>query len=140
MKKILTLVGVITILCKCSFGEEEKKDSTIVPTINIETFGEQPIKILHLSGEIIEILTPENPITVKKEDGSIVVLKALIPKTHEILKELKIGDKVNIIYGETKEEKVIIRIRKIGERDRIEGSRRKLEEGRKKLGIIKKGG
>jgi hypothetical protein len=146
MKKIITLLTIGAFICGLALAEEKKTETTTskpstssatpaTPATPAQPEKEKP-KILSISGEITEISTTESTITVKKEDGTTVKIKAKTPKAKEVIVKLKVGDKVNVTCRETKEgDKVLMLIRKQGEERKKEGKKeetpKKSEEGKK---------
>ncbi|GEM_PF-4118603 len=108
MKKIFSLIiGAILILCFSSpvFSGEKKDKEKEVPKgakVNVEK----------LIGEIVDINTNLNTITVKQADGSQITLKIITPEMMEEIKNFSVGEKVKILFIPKENELILFKIKK----------------------------
>ncbi len=68
--------------------------------------------ILSVHGQITAIDLMKNTITIRKKDGAELTLKATTEKTQAMLKNLKVGDKVEVLYTKSGEDLIIQKILK----------------------------
>ena len=112
MRKIITALTIMSFICAFAFSAEKKVQNPTTPETPT-TPEKAKAKISRITGEITDISASESTLTVKKEDGTTVKVKATTPNTKEAISKLKLGDKVIVSYRETKTgENVILKIRK----------------------------
>ncbi len=118
MRKIITALTIMSFICAFAFSAEKKVQNPTTPETPTTpatpaTPEKAKVKISRITGEITDISASESTLTVKKEDGTTVKVKATTPNTKEAISKLKLGDKVIVSYRETKTgENVILKIRK----------------------------
>ncbi|MGB9643510.1 MAG: hypothetical protein ACPL3Q_10005 [Candidatus Ratteibacteria bacterium] len=141
MKKMIMVLGCMLFLA--SFGTfllaAETPAGKVKPPVTSATpatpatpakpAAEKKVNIQKITGEITSIDTTANTITIKKEDGTEVTLKATTPKIQEEIKKLSTGKKVTALYKETKTgECVLIKVSEYKEKPSAKGK----EKGKNK--------
>ncbi len=108
MKKIIATMTILSFLCVGVFAAEQKsmpqKQTTTpsAPTATPSVPEKKEHKIITAVGVIEKVSTQDSTITIKKEDNKTLTLKANTPKAKEAISKVKTGDKVKVLYTETK--------------------------------------
>ncbi|MCS7180727.1 MAG: copper-binding protein [bacterium] len=109
MKKFLTYMSGLLFLASTCISIYAGAENT--PKVEKQEKEKLKGEISHVYGEITKIDLESKTVTIKKEDGTEITLKATTEKTQEMIKNLKVGDKVKAVYTKNKEgENVIIKI------------------------------
>lgn len=118
MKRLITALTCVMFVVSCglafSQGATPAKPATPA-TPATPAKAEKPakpekpkVKIEKVAGEITNIDTTANTVTIKKEDGTEITLKATTPKMQEEIKKLSVGKKVVALYKETKAGELVL--------------------------------
>ncbi|MFN4227105.1 MAG: hypothetical protein ACK4F0_03065 [Candidatus Ratteibacteria bacterium] len=114
MKRIMTILsGLVFILSTCvSIYAVETPTKEEKPKVEQAAPVKEKVKpnVKHTYGEITCLDLEKNIVTIKQEDGTELTLKATTEKTKDMLKELKVGDKVKAGYIKSEEELIILKI------------------------------
>ncbi|HOK57303.1 MAG TPA: copper-binding protein [bacterium] len=105
MRKFITTLSCILFLTSMGislFAKEGKEKG--------EKKEKPKVDIKHAYGEITKLDLENYSVTIKQDDGTEITLKATTEKTKEMLKNLKVGDKVKAVYFEKDGELVIGKI------------------------------
>lgn len=106
MKKLITVLISILFFTTLSISlfavaeEQPKSDKPAKEKVKVD--------VQHVFGEITKLDLENYTVTIKQEDGTEITIKATTEKTQEMIKNLKVGDKVKAGYIKTKEGDLVL--------------------------------